>query len=120
MSLYPPIAEDDLTSNHHAYNGYTAFEYEILGLNPNVDLQAHVFPPLPSTKTTAPSLNPSHLLRSSSYPVIERSYLNAAHFNRHLCDLFTPTYEPKLPLWTPNGEVPDADGGMCGINVSRN
>jgi len=120
MSSYPLIADDDLTSNHHAYNGYTAFEHEDLGLNPHVDLQAHVFPPLPPMKTIAPSLNLSPLLRSSSYPVIERSYLNATPFNRHLCDLFTPTYEPKLPLWTPNGEIPDADASVCGVDVSRN
>lgn len=119
MSLYPLIAEDDITANHrssHAFNSYTAFEHRILGLNPNVDLQACVFPPLPSPKMIAPSLNLSPLLRSSSYPVIERSHLNAAHFNRHLCDLFTPTYEP---LWTPNGEIPDPDDGVCGtVDVS--
>jgi len=120
MSSHSLIAEDDLTSNHHAYNGYTAFEHEDLGLNPHVDFQAHVFPPLPSTKTIAPSLNLSPLLRPSSYPVIERSYLNAAHFNRHLCDLFTPTYEPKLPLWTPNGEIPDAGTSVCGVDVGTN
>lgn len=118
MPSYPPILEDDPTPNHHARHAYTTSDYEILGLNPNVDLQAYVFPPFRPVET-APPLLLSPILESSSYPISGRSYAAPGHFSRSMCDLYTASYEPKSTLWTPDGEVPDVDGGSRGVvNVS--
>ena len=122
MSSYPPILdEDDLTPNHHARRAYTASDYEILGLNPSVDLQAYVFPPFrPVPVETAASLLLTPILESSSYPISGRLYSASGHFNRSMCDLYTVSYEPKLTVWTPDGEVPDMDGAWHGVITLMN
>ena len=118
MSSCPPIPEDDPTPNHYAHLAYTAFEYETLGLDPYVDLQAYVFPPLPPVETAPASFFLSPLVESSSYPISDRLYSGLSHFKRCVCDLYTPSYEPKSTLWTTDGEIPDVDDLLRGVTVS--